>query len=144
MLHGLGEFTLDESTQQLRIERGKAGVLVDYLSDGPLSLRQWTGYEPAPDMRYLTSIGRADGIPPQWHIEAATRQVSNRAWTVIVMRPYRKGEAARGRVTAERTPAGMMLRVPGTQVSVELRRDGSPFAVARKGDRQWRVGAAKQ
>ncbi len=144
MLHGLGEFSVDESAQQLRLERGKAGVLVDYVADGPLSLQQWTGYEPAPDMRYLASIGRADGIPPQWHVEAASKQPAERAWTVTVMRPYRQGDPAQGRVTAERTAAGMKVNVPGTQVSVELSREGSTFAVVHKGSAQWRFSSPRR
>jgi hypothetical protein len=143
MLHGLSEFTVDESAQQLRLDRGRAGVLVDYLADVPLKLRQWTGYEPGPDLRYLASIGRADGIPPQWHVEAASGPASDRAWTVTVMRPYRSGTPAKGRVVAQRSPEGLKFSVPGTQVSVELKRAGDPFAVIRKGGARWSFDGAR-
>jgi hypothetical protein len=146
MLHGLSEFSLDEGAQQLRLERPKAGVLVDYISDAPLSLRQWTGYEPGPDMRYLTSVGRAEGIPPQWHVEASTRQPAARVWTVTLMRPYPAGAAspARSKPAIERTPQGLRISLPESGISVELNREGPLFATVRKGQSAWKFAAPAQ
>lgn len=143
MLHGLSEFTVDEAAQQFRLERGNAGVLVDYVAGSPLKLRQWTGYDPAPDKRYLESIGRADSIPPQWHVEAASGEASTRAWTVTVLRPYRKGKPLQGRVATEETRGGMRIKLPGTQVSVDLFREGPAFAEVAKGSSRWKFAAAR-
>jgi hypothetical protein len=140
MLHGLNEFKVDEAAQQLRLERGGAGVTVDYAAGQPLSFKQWTGYDPEPDLRYLKSVGR-EGLPPQWHVEAAARTPAGRAWAAVVMRAWRAGQAPAGRVAVERTDTAMRITVPEGGVVVELDRLGKTFAVVRKGGRQWRFAA---
>ena len=37
---------MKEAEQRLLLDRGEAGVVVDYLAERPLKLRQWTGYDP--------------------------------------------------------------------------------------------------
>ncbi len=141
MLHGLGEFSVDESAQQLRLERGRAGVLVDYVADAPLTFRQWTGYDPGPDMRYLASIGRPEGIPPQWHVEAGSRQPAGSAWTVTIMRPYAASAPARGKPDIERTAQGLKIGLPANGVAVELSRAAPTFATVVKGGATWSFAA---
>lgn len=136
MLHGLREFTVDQAAQRLKLERGKAGVVVDYIAEAPLEFRQWSGYEPGVDERYLASIGRAGSIPNQWHVEASTPQASLAVWTVTVMRPFRTGAPPPGRLTVERTAKGVRITVPGRPVSVELEREGPEFAIVKSGERE--------
>jgi hypothetical protein len=140
MLHGLSEFKVDEAAQQLRLERGAAGVVVDYAAEAPLALKQWTGYDPEPDMRYLKSIGR-DGMPQQWHVEAASRNVAQGTWTGTVMRTYRAGRAPAGKIAIERKRAMMRITIPESGVVVELRGEGKTFAVVKKSGREWRFTA---
>lgn len=121
-----------------------AGVLVDYVSEQPLLLRQWTGYDPPPDARYLASIGRADGIPPQWHVEAASREPIGRTRTVTVMRPYRKGNAPQQKVVSKIGADATSLSIPGTELLVELSSRGATFATVRKGNRQWTIARPVQ
>lgn len=91
MLHGQKEFDLDIHAGRLRLDREKAGVEVFYSSEAPLRLRQWTGYEPEPDHRYLKSIN-SPGIPPQWHVEASATVASASTFTLTVARVYRPGQ----------------------------------------------------
>jgi hypothetical protein len=141
MLHGLSEFKVDEGSQQLRLERSAAGVLVDYAAEPPLAFKQWTGYDPEPDMRYLKSIGR-DGMPRQWHVEASSRNAAQETWTATVMRMYRTGRALAGKVAVVRKGATMRITIPESGVVVELSREGKTFAVVKKGGREWRFAAA--
>jgi hypothetical protein len=46
MLHGQTTFEVKEAEQRLLLDRGEAGVVVDYVAERPLKLRQWTGYDP--------------------------------------------------------------------------------------------------
>jgi hypothetical protein len=133
MLHGLTRFELDEAGQQLRLESARAGVVVDYVSDQRLAFRQWTGYEPAVDERYLASVGRQGSIPPQWHVEASAVEAAKEAWTVTVLRPYRKAAPAQGRVEFERTGDGGKVKIPGRGIEVELMRRGKVVARVRAG-----------
>ncbi len=97
MLHGQKEFAVDAAAQRLRLENGPAAVAVDYVSSRPLALRQWTGYNPEPDWAYLKSVNSA-GIPPQWHVEAATPESAADALLVTVLQVYRP---RRGRASAQ-------------------------------------------
>ncbi|MBI4891775.1 MAG: DUF4962 domain-containing protein [Acidobacteria bacterium] len=137
MLHGLSPFQVDAEKQQLRLESAKAGVLVDYLSEQPLKFRQWTGYDPPTDDRYLASIGRQGSIPPQWHVEASSAQPAGGTWTITVLRPYRKESPAQGRVQVERTAAGAKLRIPGITATVELFREGRTIASVQSSSAQY-------
>jgi hypothetical protein len=85
MLHGQAPFEVDEAAQRLTLDRGAAGVVVDYIAERPLRLRQWTGYDPEPDHKYLESVMNAP-IPPQWHVEAAAEEAAPGAFTVTVLR----------------------------------------------------------
>jgi hypothetical protein len=90
MLHASAPFVVDEAGQRLTLTRERAGVVVDYHAAAPLRLRQWTGYEPEPDWKYLNDPSKTR-IPPQWHVEAATPGQSARVVLLTVLRPYRKG-----------------------------------------------------
>jgi hypothetical protein len=136
MLHGQSEFTLDESRQSLRLDREAAGVQVEYAAAHPLKLRQWTGYDPQPDHRYLSSAGRPP-IPEQWHVEAASTVPASEAITLTVVRPYRKGEAPSDPIRVEREEDALVLRAG--DITVRFPKAGSDFALVRSGSRSWKV-----
>ncbi|MBI1895781.1 MAG: DUF4962 domain-containing protein [Acidobacteria bacterium] len=145
MLHGLKEFSIDG--QRLRIDREQAGAVVDYIAERPLEFKQWTGYSPEPDHRYLASVGNP-GFPPQWHLEAASVSPAASAFTVAVVRPYRKGQTPAGDIRVERTSGALTLRIPGqNEVTVVLRKPGGTapeFATVRRNGREWRIKAEEK
>ncbi|MGH9672242.1 MAG: DUF4962 domain-containing protein [Bryobacteraceae bacterium] len=141
MLHGQKAFDVDEGAQRLVLDRGSAGVVVDYSAAAPLKMRQWTGYNPEPDHRYLASI-KSPGIPAQWHIEAASATPSPEAWTFTVLRVYRAGRRPQSPVHVDRDGRALTLRTAsseGAEVSLVLR--GGAVELTR-GSRKWRVAAA--
>jgi hypothetical protein len=136
MLHAQSPFTIDG--RQLRIDRGKAGVLVDYVTEEPLSLRQWDGYDPPPGSGKAAALDRK--FPNQWHVEAGTKAASACALTIAVLRPYRAGLAPAGAVKRE----GKRLTIPSAGGTVEVKfGDAAEFASIRKGDRTWRLTQEK-
>jgi len=131
MLHGQEEFQLAGDKPQLRLNRRKAGVIIDYVAERPVKLRQWTGYTPEPDHRYLESI-KSPGIPPQWHVEAATTEAATRAFTLTVARTHRAGQPPAGPLEVVRSGGAVTLRVSGT--TVKLSPEGPVLAtVTRSG-----------
>ncbi len=136
MLHGQKAFDLDTSAGRLRLEREKAGIEVSYFSENPLRLRQWTGYQPEPDHRYLKSIN-SPGIPAQWHVEASTTVATASTFTLTVARVYRSGQRPSEPVNFERRDETFLLR--SGVVQIELKAKGPELAVVKKGDRNWRV-----
>jgi hypothetical protein len=146
MLHGQGPFEVREADQLLVLDRGEAGVVVDYVSERPLRMRQWTGYEPQPDHSYLASI-KSPGIPPQWHVEAASTEPADSSFTLTVLRPYRRGAQPSSPVRAERNPAGLGITVSTpAQAGVSVvfdRSRGAEFICVRSGSREWKVGRAE-
>jgi hypothetical protein len=142
MLHGRAQFAADESRQRLVLEREKAGVVVDYISDTALKFRQWTGYSPEPDKKYLLSINRPM-IPEQWHVEASTQGAVERNLTFTVLRPYRKGEKPETAVEMERGEDGIRMTVRGAgnvQVQFQSTRDTVEIV---KGGRHWRIARTR-
>jgi len=142
MLHAQQPFEVDEAAQRLLLDRGKAGVAVEYVAEQPLKLRQWTGYDPEPDAKYLASVN-SPGIPPQWHVEAASAQPAPKALTFTVLRVFREGTRPGGAVQVRREPAGLHLAMRaagGGQVILNVTADS--FTVEREGQRR-RVGRAK-
>jgi hypothetical protein len=136
MLHGLEPFAVEESAQRLTLDRGTAGVRVDYVAERPLRLRQWTGFDPEPDRELAATTGLKP-IPPQWHVEASSAQPAERAFVLMVLRVFRKGETPPAPVRAERGSAGLRLRVGGDiELSFAAERT---FAAVRRGARQWRI-----
>jgi hypothetical protein len=142
MLHGQVPFDVRDDEQRLVLDRGQAGVVVDYLSEHPLRIRQWTGYEPEPDHAYLASIKSPD-IPPQWHAEAASREAADSTFTLTVLRPYRRGRRPSSAVRVERRPAGIVLSAntpeqPEVNVAFDLTGCGD-FLRILSGGREWKV-----
>ncbi|MBS1829435.1 MAG: DUF4962 domain-containing protein [Acidobacteria bacterium] len=139
VLHGHQPFQLDEAHRRLVLDRAKAGVVVDYVTQAALEFRQWTGYTPAPDKQYLDSISRPM-IPPQWHVEASTREGAINNLTFTVLRPYRKGtKAPDTAIQTVRGEAGLEMTITGASgvpVSMKPSRDS---ILIRKGERQWRI-----
>jgi len=117
-------------------------VVVDYVSEQPLKLRQWQGYEPQPDHSYLASI-KSPGIPMQWHVEAATAAPAEGSFTLTVLRPFRRGAQPDSPVKVERTAGGLSL-VTSTpsqpEVGVTFDLSGQKdFIRVRSGGREWKV-----
>jgi len=134
MLHAWKEFQVDESRQRLVLDRGEAGVVVEYAAPQRLKMRQWTGYDPEPDAEYFASVNRAP-IPPQWHVEAgSTGAAAGRAFTVTVLRVFRKGQAPDSPIRTERNASSLRI----TAGDVEARFERSRVNV-RKRDREWTV-----
>jgi hypothetical protein len=104
-----------EAKQQLRLERERAGVVVDYAAFESLCFRQWTGYDPPPAIEYLKSSGNAL-IPDQWHVEATTVTPRLDVFTVTVIRPYRKGEALGDAVSVSREGERVIVQAAGKRV----------------------------
>jgi hypothetical protein len=140
MLHARQEFEVNPERQQLAAERPKAGVLVDYVAAEPLRYRQWDGYDPAPNYKYLASV-KNTGMPNQWHVEAATAAPVERAFLLTVMRPYRAGERPADAVSAARKGETVVLRAAGA--TVEMRPGSREFAAVRKGGRGWKLGGRR-
>jgi uncharacterized protein DUF4962/heparinase II/III-like protein len=136
MLHGLEPFELREGKNQFSLEHGGAGVLVDYVVSGALKIRQWDGYDPQPNNKYLDSV-RGARLPNQWHVEASTTSPREKTLMVTVLRPYRKGNAPQGAVEADSGHETMVIPMAdGTRVSAGFQ-TGGKFARIRKGGRQW-------
>jgi hypothetical protein len=136
MLHADAEFRMDESKQRLVFDAGKAGVMVDYAASHPLKFRQWTGYDPPPDAAYLASVGNR-GIPPQWHVEAASTDPAVAAMTFTVLRVYRDGRAPQSEVQVE---PGAFTRLRAGDVEAVFSHTG---AVLKKNGREWKVEYAR-
>ncbi|MBM3748581.1 MAG: DUF4962 domain-containing protein, partial [Acidobacteria bacterium] len=141
MLHAQAAFEVKEDQQRLLLDRGAAGVVVDYVAQRPLKLRQWTGYDPPPDAKYLASVGNS--IPPQWHVEAASAEPAPRAFTLTVLRPHRRGAAPLSPVRVEWVSTGLSIRVTGAgqeEVAFTFQPDRTrEFAVISRASRQWRI-----
>jgi hypothetical protein len=140
MLHAQVPFGVEEPAQRLTVERDAGGVLVDYVADGALKFRQWTGYDPEPDYRYLNSIN-SPGIPPQWHVEAASTAPRTEAWTFTVLRVYKPGRKPDAAVGIERGPNKVAIRARGTSGDVDFviePRQGS-LGEVRRGGLSWRI-----
>ena len=129
MLHGQEEFKTDGT--RLTLDRGKAGVVVDYLSPVALKSRQWTGYDPPPDFKYLDSV-KAARIPEQWHVETGTTDTATDLRVVTVMRVFAGGRAPQGEVRMTSNGAYEIG-------SATLRLDGRKSATVRRGGREWQV-----
>jgi hypothetical protein len=136
LLHGQNEFEVDEAGQRLLVRRGKAGVAVDYMSPTPLALRQWTGYTPEPDHRYLESIQSPD-IPTQWHVEASTKQPSQRSMTILILRPFRGNKAPETKPSFTAEATSLEMKIDGAVV--RFTRQGPNMAEITRGGKTWRV-----
>ncbi len=140
MLHAQVPFAVNETQRQLVVERDTAGVVVDYVAPQPLKFRQWTGYEPEPDYRYLFSTGNP-GIPPQWHVEASAATPATEAWTFTVLRPYRAGQKPDTGARVDRDTKGVAIRVRAASGDVDFivePREGS-LGEVRRGAQRWRI-----
>jgi hypothetical protein len=133
MLHGQVEFRVDASRQRLLLDRGDAGVVVEYVAQQPLKMRQWTGYAPEPDHKYLASI-KSPGIAEQWHVEAASRDPAVGSFTVAVLRVFQRGRAPQSDIRVERS--GSSLRVIAGEVTALFDPRG---AVLRANGREWKI-----
>jgi len=143
MLHAQAEFQVDEARQRLTLDRGAAGVIVDYASERPLKLRQWTGYDPEPDAKFIASSNFA-AIPPQWHVEAQGAEKSDTTLTFTILRVFRPGQAPVSRPVVERNADAISVKIRGageTQVGLTVRRNATrDFALVQRGRNRWTIG----
>ena len=116
-----------------------------------LQIRQWTGYDPPVDEKFLSS--GAKGIPPQWHLEASTKTPSAFSFNVTLIRPYRKGSSPDPAIVVDENRTALYLQVKsadGEPVSITIRKPGNVWsivhgirfaglAVVKKGKQEWRV-----
>jgi hypothetical protein len=141
LLHAQAPFELDAEGQRAILDRGRAGVAVDYVAPQPLRLRQWTGYDPEPDYEYLKAAGNPP-IPPQWHLEAASPPAKG-AFTVLLLRVFRDGRRPGAVPQVERDAASLRLGLKsagGEEVSFWFAAPGSPeLARIERGGRRWRL-----
>ena len=128
MLHAQQEFKVEG--QRLVLNRGNAGVVVDYVSRNAMKMRQWTGYSPEPDHKYLAAT-KGFEPPPQWHVEASSVDPALRSLIITVMRVFRNGPAPTSKVESE--PGA--IHFDGTTVS--LAPDGSINVL--RNERQWTI-----
>jgi hypothetical protein len=133
MLHAPSKFEVDGDRLRLDLDRGKAGVVVQYLSEHPLTFRQWTGYDPPPDMKYLQSV-KNPPIPEQWHVETATRAPTASAVTATVLRVYQNGRKPAEDGTMKQQDGALTYLVGDAEI---VMRAGG--AVVRRGGREWSV-----
>ncbi len=142
LLHAQAPFQVDEAAQRAVLDRGRAGVAVDYVAARPLRIRQWTGYDPEPDHEYLKSAGNPP-IPPQWHLEAATQAPEPRAFTLTLLRVFRDGRPPAGAPQIERDASWLRVKVQtaaGEEVSLGFDLSGSrELAQIERGARRWRL-----
>lgn len=110
MLHAHAPFDLDEQRQQLSLKREAAGVQIHYHAPERLRLRQWEGYEPVPDSRYLSSVNRND-FPTQWHVEASTESLRRRTLALTVLLPHRAGDLPCSLLHIEETDSSLLLHL---------------------------------
>ena len=132
MLHGQGPFEVHG--QQLRLDRPKAGVLVDYVTTEALTMRQWDGYDPPPGSGDAANVARE--FPNEWHVEAGTRAPAMKAFVVAVLRPYRKGQAVTAPIRGD--TSGLVIPTAGGELKVVFHSAGN-FAVVETGGRTWRL-----
>jgi len=130
MLHGQGKFEVNG--QQLRLDRPKAGVLIDYVAAEPLSIRQWDGYDPPPGSGNAANVARE--FPNQWHVEASTETPASKAFVVAVLRPYRKGQPVTAPLSRE--ASGLVIPTGRGDVKVAFHAGGN-FAVVKTEARTW-------
>ena len=133
MLHGWEEFELDETRQRIILDRGDAGVVVDYVAPELLKLRQWSGYEPEPDAAYLQSVGRKP-LPSQWHVEAASSNPRDKLFAVAVIRVFRDGKIPQTLVRAARSEGSLAIETGPLQANF-----GPREVQIRMADRTWQI-----
>jgi hypothetical protein len=105
MLHALKEFAVDEPSQMLTLQRERAGLFVHYIAPEPLRFKQWSGYEPSPDIDFMG--GRT--FPTQWHVEASTTTPREQVFVLTVLRPYRIGENLEKSITVEQNETAILI-----------------------------------
>jgi len=144
MLHAQKPFELREGAQQLVLERERGGVVVDYVAEDSLRMKQWTGYDPPPDQQYLDSA-KLPAIPPQWHVEASSQEPEMQAFTLTVLRVYRKGRAPAGAVQTTRRGNAVGIQAASSSAGEFrmsfLRTNDATFTVVKRGKRTWRLKA---
>ena len=136
MLHGQARLGLDEPRQRLLLDRGGAGVVVEYAAPRPLKLRQWSGYEPAPDKQYLDSIG-SPPIPNQWHVEADSGEALRSAFTVTVLRVFRRGQIPESHTLVDRSASSIGISAGRPHEFSAVFEPGR--AHLRRNGRQWTI-----
>ena len=110
--------------------------MVEYAAPRPLKLRQWSGYEPAPDKQYLDSIG-SPPIPNQWHVEADSGEALRSAFTVTVLRVFRRGQIPESHTLVDRSASSIRISAGRPHEFSAVFEPGR--AHLRRNGRQWTI-----
>jgi hypothetical protein len=94
---------------------------VQYIAPAALHFKQWTGYDPEPNWKYLKDATKT-AIPAQWHVEASTGTPANSAFVVTVLRPYKKGSPPSDPIRTQRN--GNVVTIQAGDKTITL--GGSP------------------
>ena len=101
----------------------------------------------------MKATGRSE-FPMQWHVEASIAAPKENAFVLTVLRPYRRGRQPELRVQVEESETAILLQAmtgEDRKVILALRKPGADkanirdlkftcLALARKGDKEWRLG----
>lgn len=101
LLHAPAEFQI-RGQRNLAVEVGRAGLAIDLLAPGNLSVSQTDEFDTPPQDHIKLD---------EWHLTAATAEPATRQHFVALLRPHRAGETAPAGADIERSPAGHALRV---------------------------------
>jgi hypothetical protein len=112
LLHALKPFEVDEGANRLSVEQPRAGIDIQYLTQVPLTFRQWDGFDPPPTRDF----------PNQWHVQTSTTEKQEQLGMLTVLVPYRAGKRASW--TAERLDSagsvGIRLTISGQRTVVRF------------------------
>jgi hypothetical protein len=113
MLHALQPFQVQEGGKRMTLKLPKASAEIQYLTSEHVVLRQWDGFDPAPEREF----------PNQWHIEAGTTRRLQRIQmlTAIVV--------SRGEIPSPRSWSAERME-SASAVGLHFRRGGQTKLVA--------------
>jgi hypothetical protein len=133
MLHSWDEFELNEAGNRIVLDRGNAGVVVDYVAPEMLKLRQWSGYDPEPDAAYLESV-RREPFPTQWHVEATSSEPREKLFTVALIQVFRDGRIPHTPVLSVRSEGSLVIETGPLRAQF-----GSKGVRIRRAGRNWQI-----
>jgi len=87
MLHALERMTIDRRSNTVTIRRGKARLVVEFLSPEELTFSQTNRFTASPGRAYPEGYA----YPDQWHLTVSTRKKSEAVSFVVKMK-VRKGD----------------------------------------------------
>ncbi len=116
MFHSLSRFTLSDHQDTVTLSRRRARMVMTFSWPDGLATRQWSGYDPAPDVKFM----RGRTFPTQWHLELASGRPVRAGVFVAAMRISRKDEPVTP-AGVDRTGDQILVTVPGEAAGVRRR-----------------------